>query len=115
MLQNRRLKVAGLGLTFQIMILKKKFNQIFGKIFRGTPIWLSKCCVSKNDHPSTANDPTFLLQNPFTLKKCGCLQKTDFQDFSEIFFLHGQLLPPYSIWGLILILGGIKKPKKGKI
>ena len=38
-----------------------------------------------------------------------------FQDFSEIFFLHGQLLPPYSIWGLTLILGGIKKPKKGKI
>ena len=38
-----------------------------------------------------------------------------FQDFSEIFFLHGQLLPPYSICGLTLILGGIKKPKKGKI
>ena len=38
-----------------------------------------------------------------------------FQDFSEFFFLHGQLLPPYSICGLTLILGGIKKPKKGKI
>ena len=37
-----------------------------------------------------------------------------FQDFSEIFFLHGQLLPPYSIWGLTLILGSIKSPKKAK-
>ena len=27
------------------------------------------------DHPSTTYDPTFLLQNPFQLKKCGCLQK----------------------------------------
>ena len=40
------------------------------------PFGPSKYGVSKNDHPSTAYDPIFLLQNPFTLKKCGCLQKT---------------------------------------
>ena len=33
----------------------------------------------------------------------------------KVGFRHMQLLPPYSIWGLTLILGGIKKPKKGKI
>ena len=38
-----------------------------------------------------------------------------FQDFSEFFFLHGQLSPPYSTRGLTLIEGGIKKPEKGKI
>ena len=43
-------------LTFQMMTLEKY--------------------LTKNDHPSTADDPTFLLQNPFLLKKCGCLQKT---------------------------------------
>ena len=37
-----------------------------------------------------------------------------FQDFSEFFFLQGQLLPPYSICGSTLILGGIKKPNKAK-
>ena len=139
-------------LTFQMMTLEKYLTKNFEIFFRGYPLFgPSKCGVSKNDHPSTAYDPTFLLQNPFTLKKCGCLQKTraqsvkiwprykgfkskknifkkisfvrpanekrrksaGFQDFSEIFFLHGQLLPPYSIWGLTLILGGIKKPKKG--
>ena len=38
-----------------------------------------------------------------------------FQDFSKKNFLYGQLFPPYSISGLTLMLGGIKKPKKGKI
>ena len=42
-------------------------------------------------------------------------KSSGFQDFSEFFFLHGQLLPPYSICSLTLILGGIKKLKKGKI
>ena len=32
--------------------------------------------VYKNEDPSTAYDPIFLLQNPFLLKKVGCLQKT---------------------------------------
>ena len=31
-----------------------------------------------------------------------------FQDFPEIFFLHGQFLPPYSICGSTLILGGMR-------
>ena len=38
-----------------------------------------------------------------------------FRDFSEIFFLHGQLLPPYSICGLTMILESVKKQKNGKI
>ena len=38
-----------------------------------------------------------------------------FQDFSEFFFIHGQLLPPYSLCGSTLILGGIKKLQKAKI
>ena len=47
------------------------------KKLRGYPHFdPSKCGVSKNDHPCTAYDPTFLLQNPLLLEKCGCLQKT---------------------------------------
>ena len=57
--------------------LRKIFDQKFWNFFRGYPLFgPSKCGVSKNDHPSTAYDPTFLLQNPFPHKKCGCLQKT---------------------------------------
>ena len=64
-------------LTFQMMTLEKYLTKNFEILFRGYPLFgPSKCGVSKNDHPSTAYDPTFLLQNPFTLKKCGCLQKT---------------------------------------
>ena len=63
-------------LTFQMMTLEKYLTKNFEIFFRGYPLFgPSKCGVSKNDHPSTAYDPTFLLQNPFTLKKCGCLQK----------------------------------------
>ena len=42
------------------------------------------------------------------------LKSAGFPDFSEFFFLHGQLLPPYSICGSTLILGGIKKNQKAK-
>merc|ERR1711954_274794 len=77
MLYNRCLKAARMCLTFQMMTLEKYLTKKFEIFFRGYSLFgPSKCSVSKNDHPSTANDPTFLLQNPFTLKKCGCLQKT---------------------------------------
>ena len=62
-------------LTFQMMTLEKYLTKNFEKSFY--PLFGPlKCGVSKNDHPSTAYDPTFLLQNPFPHKKCGCLQKT---------------------------------------
>ena len=64
-------------LTFQMMTLEKYLTKNFEIFFRGYPLFgPSKCGVSKNDHPSTVYDPTFLLQNPFLPKKCGCLQKT---------------------------------------
>merc|ERR1711954_164718 len=115
MLYNRCLIAARMCLTFQMMTLEKYLAKNFEIFFRGYPLFgPSKCGVSKNDHPSTAYDPTFLLQNPFKLIKCGCLQKTrvqsikiltkkisfvcpangkrrktaGFQDFSEFFFLH---------------------------
>ena len=69
-------------LTFQMMILEKYLTKNFEIFFMGYPLFgPSKCGVSKNDHPSTAYDPTFLLQNPFLLEKCGCLQKTRGQSF----------------------------------
>ena len=63
-------------LTFQMMTLEKNLTKNFEIFVRGYLFGPSMCGVSKNDHPSTPYDPTFLLQNPFTLKKCGCLQKT---------------------------------------
>jgi len=64
-------------LTFQMMTLEKYLTKNFEIFFRGYPLFgPSKCGVSKNDHPSTAYDATFLWQNPFPLKKCECLQKT---------------------------------------
>ena len=70
-------KAARICLTFQMMTLEKYWTKNFEIFLRGYPLFgPSKCGASKNDHPSTAYDPTFLLQNPFTLKKCGCLQKT---------------------------------------
>ena len=64
-------------LTFQMMTLEKHLTKNFAIFLGGTPFFGPlKCGVSKNGHPSIAYDPTFLLQNPFTLKKCGCLQKT---------------------------------------
>ena len=68
-------------LTFQMMTLEKNVTKNFGP---------SKCGVSKNDHPSTAYDPTFLLQNPFPHKKCGCLQKTRAQSV--------KIWPRYRVW-----------------
>ena len=70
--KNMCLKVARMCLTFQMMTLEE-----FEIFWRGYPHFGPlKCGVSKNDHPSTTYDPTFLLQNPFPHKKCGCLQKT---------------------------------------
>ena len=60
-----------------MMTLEKYLTKNSDILFRGYPHFgPSKCGVSKNDQPSTAYDPTFLLQKPFPLKKCGCLQKT---------------------------------------
>ena len=59
-------------LTFQMMSLEKYLIKIFDFFFKGYP----HLDVYNNDHPSTAYDPTFLLQNPFLVKKRGCLQKT---------------------------------------
>ena len=48
-------------LTFQMMTLKKYLTKIFEILFREYPLFgLSKCGISKNDHPSTAYDHTFL-------------------------------------------------------
>ena len=59
------------------MTLEKYLTKNFEIFFREYPLFgPPKCGVAKNDHPSTAYDPTFLLQNPFPHKKCGCLQKT---------------------------------------
>ena len=68
---------ARMCLTFQMMTLEKYLATNFEIFFRGyPPLDPAKCGGAKNDHPSTAYDPTFLLQNPFPHKKCGCLQKT---------------------------------------
>ena len=59
-------------LTFQMMTLETYLTKNFDFFFRGYPLFgPSKWGVSKNDHPSTAYDPTFLLQKPFPLKKFG--------------------------------------------
>ena len=56
-------------LTFQMMTFDKYLTKNLD-FFPGVPNFgISKCGVSKNDHPSTAYDPTFLLQNPFLLKQ----------------------------------------------
>ena len=48
-------------LTFQMMTLENYLTKNFELFFRGYPLFgPSKCGVSKNDHPSTAYDPTFL-------------------------------------------------------
>ena len=39
-------------------------------------------------------------------------KSANFQDFSQIFLLHGLQLPPCSTYGSTLILGGIQKPQK---
>ena len=63
-------------LTFQMMTLEKYLTKNFEIFFRGYPHFGPlKCGISKNDHLSTTYDPTFLLQNPFLLEKCECLQK----------------------------------------
>ena len=50
---------------------RKYLTKNFDFFIRGYPLFgPSKCGISKRDHPSTA------LQNPFLIKKCGCLQKT---------------------------------------
>ena len=60
-----------------MMRLEKYLTKNFEIFFRGYPLFgPSKRGVSKNDHSSIAYDPAILLHNPFTLKKCGCLQKT---------------------------------------
>ena len=74
---NIEIKAARMCLSFQMMALEKYLTKNIEIFFRWYSLFgLSKCGVSKNDHPSTAYDPTFLLQNPFLLKKYGCLQKT---------------------------------------
>ena len=65
-------------LTFQMMTLEKYLTKNFEFFFRGYPLsGPSKCCVSKNDHPSTAYDPTYLLQNPFPLKNVDICKKLE--------------------------------------
>ena len=65
-------------LTFQMMTLEKYLTKNFEIFFRGYPLFgPSKCGVSKNDHPSTAYDTTFLLQNPFTLKNVDVCKKLE--------------------------------------
>ena len=51
----------------------------------------------------------------FDLQTKNAVNQQEFKIFPKKKILHGQFLPPYSICGLTLILGGIKKPKKGKI
>ena len=69
--------MARMCLTFQMLTLEKYLTTNFEIFFRGYPLFYPlKVRHLQNDHPSTAYDPTFLLQNPFTRKKCGCLQKT---------------------------------------
>jgi len=68
-----------------MMTLEKYLTKNFEIFFRGYPLFgPSKCSISKNDYPSTAYDPTFLLQNPCPLKKCGCLQKPRAQSVGGI-------------------------------
>ena len=65
-----------MSLTFQMMTLEKYLAKNFEIFFRGYPHFgPSKYGVSKNDHPSTAYDPSFLLQNPFTLKNVDVCKK----------------------------------------
>ena len=53
---------------FSYIDFMKLFNQKFEIFFGGYPHFgPSKCGVSKNEHPSTAYDPTFFVQNPFLL------------------------------------------------
>ena len=53
---------------FSYIDFEKAFDQKLGKLFRWYPlVGPSKSGVSKNEHPSTAYYPTFLMQNPFLL------------------------------------------------
>ena len=57
-------------LTFQMMTLEKYSTKNFEIFLRGYPLFgPSKCGVSKNDHPSTAYDPTFREREDFYSKQ----------------------------------------------
>ena len=63
-------------LLIALKLIWKSSNQKFKKDIRGYPNFgPSKFSVSKKEHPSTAFDLTFVLQNPFLLKKWGSLKK----------------------------------------
>ena len=60
-------------LTFQMMTLEKYLTENFDFIFfegGGFPLFgPSKCGVSKNKHPNTAYDPTFLIAESLSTQK----------------------------------------------
>ena len=59
-----------------MMTLEKYWTKNIENFLRGYTLFgPSKCGVSKNYHQNIAHDPTFLFQNSFLLKKCGCLQR----------------------------------------
>ena len=65
-------------LTFQMMTLEKDLTKNFDFFLGGTPILAPRSAASqKMTIPALSMTHLFLLQNPFFLEKCGCLQKLE--------------------------------------
>ena len=65
-------------LTFQMMTLENYLAKNFDIHFRGYLLFSPlKCDISKNDHPSTAYDPTFYCRILFHTKNLDVCKKLE--------------------------------------
>ena len=72
-------------LTFQMMTLEKYLTNFFEFFVGGNPILAPRSVVSsKMTTPAMPMTPLFLLQNPFLLKKYGCLQKLELKPLQRV-------------------------------